>query len=526
MNTGRRWFIRSLAGGVAAAPAIASKTAAGTSRIEQCFRLRSTAAAYKLSLGEPSHPVNEDERLTPGGAASYSKGLPHDSLGEPLRETYRKLVSALADGEFAAIETLPLGGALKLSNPLAENAMDLEGPDSRQLTMPAPPACASAAQAGEMVELYWQALTRDVPFSHWDRDATATAAAADLSAHGFVADSSPDRKITARNLFRIAAPGVLDGPYVSQFLLLPVPQGNLSMDQRYFSPLPRQSFGVEYPDWLALENGANPAVQTQFENTARYISTPRGLIEYVHRDFSFQAYLCAALIVSNFGQDALSDSNPYKWSKNQAGFVTFGPPHAIDFMARAANAALKAAWYQKWLVHRRIRPEEFAARVHHTLGGTARYPIHGDLLKSSVLDVLHFANGTHLLPQAYPEGCPAHPSYPAGHAAVAGACTTMLKAFFSESFVIPKPVVSDPNGTALLPYPGPLTLAGELNKLAWNIAMARDFAGVHWRSDSADGMRLGEAVAIGILRDSLGTYPEDFSGFSFTDFNGKRVLIS
>ena len=71
---------------------------------------------------------------------------------------------------------------LKLSNPLAETAFDLEGLDSCQFTMPPPPDCASAAQAGEMVELYWQALTRDVPFSRWDRDATIAAAADDLKA--------------------------------------------------------------------------------------------------------------------------------------------------------------------------------------------------------------------------------------------------------------------------------------------------------------------------------------------------------
>jgi len=38
---------------------------------------------------------------------------------------------------------------LKLSNPLAENAFDLEGLDSCQFTMPPPPDCASAAEGVE-----------------------------------------------------------------------------------------------------------------------------------------------------------------------------------------------------------------------------------------------------------------------------------------------------------------------------------------------------------------------------------------
>ncbi len=50
--------------------------------------------------------------------------------------------------------------------------------------------------------------------------------------------------------------------------------------------------------------------------------------------------------------------------------------------------------------------------------------------------------GAWLLPQVYPEGSPLHPSYGAGHASVAGACVTMMKALFDESYVIEDPVVA------------------------------------------------------------------------------------
>ncbi|WP_238933389.1 vanadium-dependent haloperoxidase [Brevibacillus choshinensis] len=127
---------------------------------------------------------------------------------------------------------------------------------------------------------------------------------------------------------------------------------------------------------------------------------------------------------------------------------------------------------------------------------------------------------------AYPEGCPTHPSYPAGHACIAGAGITMLKAFSNESFVIPNPVEASPDGLSLLPYSGaPLTLGNELNKLAANIALGRDTAGVHWRSDGIEGLKLGEAVAIGILQDYSNTYHEKFSGFSLTTFDGKTITI-
>jgi hypothetical protein len=219
-------------------------------------------------------------------------------------------------------------------------------------------------------------------------------------------------------------------------------------------------------------------------------------------------------------------TNPYTLSRTQSGFVTFGPPHVLDVVGRVANAALTAIWCHKWLVHRRLRPEEFAGRVHQTMTGAVRYPIHADVLNAAALSTVFRASGTYLLPMAYPEGCPLHPAYPAGHAAIAGACTTVLKAFFQTAFVIPNPVEASPDGLVLLPYRGPdLTVDGELNKLASNIALGRDTAGVHWRSDAIEGLKLGEAVAIGILRDLRATHHEDFQGFSLTTFDGTPIAI-
>jgi hypothetical protein len=90
---------------------------------------------------------------------------------------------------------------------------------------------------------------------------------------------------------------------------------------------------------------------------------------------------------------------------------------------------------------------------------------------------------------------------------MAGAAVTMLKAFFKGSFVIPDPVVPNEDGTALAAYEGPaLTVEGELNKLASNIALGRDTAGVHYRSDGDLGIVLGEELAISVLKD-LGKRP-------------------
>ena len=143
------------------------------------------------------------------------------------------------------------------------------------------------------------------------------------------------------------------------------------------------------------------------------------------------------------------------------------------------------------------------------------------------MEETHRRFGSFLLPQAYPEGCPLHPAYPSGHATVAGACATILKALFDENLAVPDCVVPSHDGQSLLPYKGPaLTVRGEIEKLAFNVAFGRNFAGIHWRSDATGGIHLGEEVAIAILEDLVNTFAEDFEGFRFTRFNGQPVAIS
>jgi hypothetical protein len=133
---------------------------------------------------------------------------------------------------------------------------------------------------------------------------------------------------------------------------------------------------------------------------------------------------------------------------------------------------------------------------------------------------------------AFPEGCPTHPSYGAGHGTVAGACVTVLKALFDEDATFGQlgvtPMQPNADGTGMVEYTGSdaanLTVGGELNKLAANIALARDFAGVHWRSDYTQSVKLGELVALWFLHDIIQTYNEDVS-FTVTKFDSTTVTI-
>ncbi len=140
-----------------------------------------------------------------------------------------------------------------------------------------------------------------------------------------------------------------------------------------------------------------------------------------------------------------------------------------------------------------------------------------------------------LLPMAFPEGSPMHPAYGAGHATVAGGCVTMLKAFFemfSDASSTEERKLGfsfEPNsvGTQLVPAPGAddLTVQGELDKLAANISIGRNMAGVHYYSDYFDSVRMGERVAVGILLEQVPTYG-DYVETTFKSFDGDLITIS
>ena len=177
-------------------------------------------------------------------------------------------------------------------------------------------------------------------------------------------------------------------------------------------------------------------------------------------------------------------------------------------------------------MHWRLRPEVFAGRIHNHVSGRATYPIHTDILSSDVLDELFSRNGTYLLPMEFSGGSPFHPSFGGGHATVAGACVTILKAFFDESFVIPNPCRSGQRWAR--PASLDRTTADrrrELDKLASYVAIGRNIAGVHWRSDATESLRLGEEVAIRFRKEERGCLNEKFDGFRLTRFDGTTVIV-
>jgi hypothetical protein len=506
------------------ASAHSDTSATGNARQHASYKLRRDAAGAYLAQTVSATIANGDEDRYADKRASFAKTLVHNDLGEPDTLNFQQLVDALATGDSDVLGQLPRSpeAQVKLNNPQAAYAFELGGLDSQATYTAAPPLFASRDQACDTAEVYWQSLTLDVPYRDYDSDPLCAAAVADLNA---LSDSNDP--VTSTSLFRGATAGDLQGPYVSQFLWLSVPYGIHTIDQRYTFPSRGQAFLTSYGAWLACQRGAKPKDSLQFDASMRYISSNRELAEYVHQDFSFAPYLNAALVMLRFGDDALSPTNPYRGLANQSGDITFGNKNILTLIAEAALLGQKGSWYHKWLVHRRARPEVFGGRIENQLCGKAAYDLHADLLRCDAIARVRQAYGTALLPVAFPEGSPTHPSYPSAHAANAGACTTILKAFFNPNFVIPNPVQATCDGSSLEPWTGAdLTLGGEIEKLATNIAMGRNAAGVHFRTDSVQGLQVGESQAIGLLCDYSRTYNERFDGFRLTTLDGRALTIA
>lgn len=537
----RRAFIGSVAASVAALPPLLSSQEADAraqeftvqsdvgplsprKRAKEAFNLRVDMAQRQKSLPIEDHPTNGDEDRYPNKIGSFSKGLPHNNLGEVDLNAYNSLMQAISSGLPADFEAITLGGARKLVNPQAALAFELEGPDSHCLTAPAAPAFASAQAAGEMVELYWHALARDVHFSDYDTDPLVARAATDLSKLSDFRGPKTGGKVTPATIFRADIPGVLSGPFLSQFLLKDITFGPQSINQQLSVPVAGVDYLITYDNWLATQNGVAPG-QQQLESQKRYIRNGRDLARWVQVDVLYQAYFDAALILAGL-RAPFDANNPYNTSKTQQPQGVLGALHIQSLVPAVATRAFKAIWYQKWAVHRRVRAEMFGGRIHNHINRAASYLIHSDVLNSQALSEVFSKNGNYLLPQAFVEGSPTHPSYLAGHAGLAGACVTVLKAFFDESFVIPNPVLPSADGLSLVQFNGgPLTVGGELNKLGWNIAMGRDFAGIHYRSDQIESMKLGEEVAIRFLREEKSCLNESFAGFSLTKFDGTTITV-
>src|SRR5215203_1111823 len=134
------------------------------------LEVREACARTTNTVPIAPHRTNDDEMRYPSRIGTDTRGLPHNARGEVDQAAWRALFDACESGDPVDFEKVPLGGTRRLGNPVGTLSVSLSGLDPTQIAIPAPVALASVARAAEAVEVYWQALLRDVPFSEYRDD--------------------------------------------------------------------------------------------------------------------------------------------------------------------------------------------------------------------------------------------------------------------------------------------------------------------------------------------------------------------
>ena len=505
---------------------------------------------------------------------SFTKSMAHNTTtGELLDDCeYKKLAYSLANNNLGLLASVKLnfGSEIPFVNPTASFASILRGAPQCILHIEKPPILSSPTAAAEMVDVYAQAVARDVAFKDYATDATIakilqTDRLNDPDVLQYLPDP-PSDPLVPNTVFRVNFNGAKIGPYLSQLLLLDIPISNTVQKQLYttyqarYPATGRSEWGVNSEEMIAIQNGLISSLPgpIAIDDTPKYIFNGRAMAEAVHNDAIIQYYYNAANMLCAMGVR----SNPtFPKYPNQDSFVTdAGLPSVLCGIASAAELALKHAWYWKWRVFRRLRPEVYSLWVDNVKSGRKanadNYDLSDIVLNNKILDDIKEINDTWLgddsggytLPLTFMEGSPAHPSYPAGHAVVAGACATVLKIYLdgNQNWDSIPAVVSgelangvagvvqaSSDGTSLEAYPGSttaMTVASEVTKMGTNVAVGRNGAGVHYYVDGKDGMLLGEQIAIRYMADILSISAENYLNgeppkIRFRKFDGTMTCI-
>lgn len=352
----------------------------------------------------------------------------------------------------------------------------------------------SGYSASEMVEVYAMALLRDLDFGSYSVPNPDVQLALDaLNAFGDEFRGPKEKqgsnyRVTPKTQFRGNSPESLRGDYLSKFLLLRRPPlfasgcapgtadiinaslffGELSEALTVPQPNPAREFLLTWDDYVAVQNRRIPQKYQPGDFKGRVmVSNGRNLASLVHVDSLYQEYAFAVDVLtgSNYPRTPVS---PYTkpppptafHARNEGDGPTLGPPDAAGLVGAVALEAARPAWSQKYLIARRARPEVFGALIHKrkTGGSENTYgPIDARLLNNPavrrLLERVKEMNAgrggtnaaTYLLSQVFPEASPGHPAWPSGHATVAGACVTVIKAIFDDRAPVLQQIECNPS---------------------------------------------------------------------------------
>ena len=490
-----------------------------------------SVTAGAAGLLSTRHIANGDEIDYADKTATFSKGHAQRGPGLVDLEAFRSFRNAV-DAHLGAEWEVGLDAALSG-------------------VVPPPPKAASRDYAAELIELYWASLLRDRPFSSYEYEVTAIAAARELDGLGdaYRGPRDSEGRVTPKTLFRGGLkrggksyfPGEAFGPYVSQLLLHPACMGAQPLDRKFRTYRAGVDYLTEERDWAWVQNAGLPSEAAQFDPVRRHLRDGRSLAAFAYDDGIFQVYYVAHRVMAELRLGP-NPGSPYSSDWNRGLLPVSGRADIVGTLNSVARVALDAVYLPIWNVHLRHRPEAGGGLLHlakthrgslilnRAAGG--RDELHDIVMSSPAVKLSYMKHGSYLLSQAYPEGAPSQPSYPSDRGAVAGACVTALKFYYDcERAVSSYTQVIEPSadGLSLKPYLGfdaaQMTFNSELGKLAHNVSFGHGMhAGANWRSDVEEGLLLGEAIALAWLKSHAQSLRERFS-VKIRKFDGELETI-
>lgn len=366
------------------------------------------------------------------------------------------------DAVIAALAQPTIEGLQRAFNSLSIGARRLVDPRASlgpaRVQLQPMPAIDSPITAAETLEVGLMAALRDQPLADLAPDPAHAAILNAIAPTVFPRDPA--------GLFRLSPAD--RSARVGRLLTRPIPTGWSTIG---FTPRLRAgSYGATESAWQSWQGGYIPAPQ-QFDPNAPLAVTGRWLASLVHQD---APYLIPLMVSQQLLAAKAPLSNRFPVQVTETPFVAGGGAVALQCgIAASCQAAMRDAWRYKWTLNR-PRPDQL-----WRLGIEGR--LHPDFLAKGqpIIDLVG-----PFLSSCYAEGAPIHSDYPAGHAVIAGAGFTILKAWFTNGPV-----------QALEIY----DLHHELNLMAWHMAVGRSWAGIHTRSSLLAGLALGEVHAVAHL---------------------------
>ena len=505
-------------------------------------------------------PMVQGDLSIPHYRGVYSKGFvghtgPNGIPVGPNPALYSKFIEAMRTRNQTLLNQV-YASSSKLVDAHCIFDVELEGKYKSSFVIPPAPSITSLTTTAEILEVYVMALLRNYNFHILDPecifydDIPMEAKTYLDTLIGYLnlpgikgllpyQHFDSNHNITKDTLFRGIARGDVIGPYVSQFFYYETAIGNLKLEQKYQcldlseNIVPdisnsRYYFGKTEQYFNEIWNGGLKSFSIQTKT--KYMTTILDLAMYINRDQIWEAiFVTASLFLSRgipIGFHTKSRSPVF------SRFINLGPVDLYNLMIRATKLAMNATWVWKWS-QLRPRPEEMAYQIHLAKAhndSTINFP--EELLNNPILqEIATKNNGKYLMPLGYSQGSPFHPSYPGGHATIAGAMATIMKAWFNCDCLIPA-VVPDMTGNNLVMYKLKnnndiqyLRIEDELEKLVTNCSHSRNMAGIHYRSDTEVGISIGEQAAISVLEDEVNKYSDEIA-FRFRKRSGEVVTIA